>query len=230
MKRRPVCTGTVRVVRLEVDPHPGPLRQGCAEREQAGVHQPCCVQPGHQGAPGCVRDWARQPDPSQERRALEETARPSCQATYGQRSVATGSTRIDSASGRSTPCSLAVSQAWLPAQRQRRRAVARGQARAVHDSASSRMAPVRSQGAGVKSLLTRCHTLDCTCCVLTATSADLDSIVEFGLQNGVIRIGATGSRSRQLASRHRVRSSRSAKPCSSTSRSTGSTSWRSSRT
>ena len=40
----------------------------------------------------------------------------------------------------------------------------------------------------LKSLLARCHTLDCTCCVLTATSADLDSIVEFGLKNGLISI------------------------------------------
>src|SRR5262249_30106689 len=35
----------------------------------------------------------------------------------------------------------------------------------------------------IKNLLTHCHTLDCTCCILTATSADLDSIVEFGLKN-----------------------------------------------
>ena len=40
----------------------------------------------------------------------------------------------------------------------------------------------------LKSLLSRCHTLDCTCCVLTATSADLDSIVEFGLKNSLIKI------------------------------------------
>jgi hypothetical protein len=40
----------------------------------------------------------------------------------------------------------------------------------------------------IKSLLSRCHTLDCTCCILTATSADLDSIVEFGLQNSLIKI------------------------------------------
>jgi hypothetical protein len=40
----------------------------------------------------------------------------------------------------------------------------------------------------LKSLLSRCHTLDCTCCVLTATSADLDSIVEYGLKNGLIFI------------------------------------------
>ncbi len=40
----------------------------------------------------------------------------------------------------------------------------------------------------LRSLLTRCHTLDCTCCVLTATSAELDSIVESGIQNGAIRI------------------------------------------
>ena len=40
----------------------------------------------------------------------------------------------------------------------------------------------------IKSLLSRCHTLDCTCCILTATSADLDSIVEFGLKNGLISI------------------------------------------
>ena len=40
----------------------------------------------------------------------------------------------------------------------------------------------------LKSLLTRCHTLDCTCCILTATSAELDSIVEFGLKHGLISI------------------------------------------
>jgi hypothetical protein len=40
----------------------------------------------------------------------------------------------------------------------------------------------------LKGLLSRCHTLDCTCCILTATSADLDSIVEFGLKNGLIFI------------------------------------------
>ena len=40
----------------------------------------------------------------------------------------------------------------------------------------------------LKSLLTRCYTLDCTCCILTATSADLDSIVESGLKNGLISI------------------------------------------
>jgi hypothetical protein len=37
-------------------------------------------------------------------------------------------------------------------------------------------------------LLARCYTLDCTCCVLTATSADLDAIVESGLKNGFISI------------------------------------------
>jgi hypothetical protein len=35
-------------------------------------------------------------------------------------------------------------------------------------------------------LLTRCYTLDCSCCVLTATFADLDAIVEGGLKNGSI--------------------------------------------
>ena len=40
----------------------------------------------------------------------------------------------------------------------------------------------------LKSLLSRCHTLDCTCCILTATSAHLDSIVESGLKNGSISI------------------------------------------
>ena len=40
----------------------------------------------------------------------------------------------------------------------------------------------------LKSLLARCHTLDCTCCILTATSADLDSIVESGLKHGLISI------------------------------------------
>ncbi|MFI5459167.1 MAG: hypothetical protein ACHRXM_27375 [Isosphaerales bacterium] len=40
----------------------------------------------------------------------------------------------------------------------------------------------------IKNLLTRCHTLECTCCILTATSADLDSIVEFGLKNSIVKI------------------------------------------
>jgi hypothetical protein len=40
----------------------------------------------------------------------------------------------------------------------------------------------------LKSVLARCHTLDCTCCILTATSADLDSIVESGLKHGLISI------------------------------------------
>ncbi len=48
--------------------------------------------------------------------------------------------------------------------------------------------PVIRKELELKSLLIRCHTLDCTCCVLTAMSADLDSIVEFGLQNGIISI------------------------------------------
>jgi hypothetical protein len=39
-----------------------------------------------------------------------------------------------------------------------------------------------------KGLLTRCYTLDCTCCIMTTTSADLDSIVESGLKNGLISI------------------------------------------
>ena len=40
----------------------------------------------------------------------------------------------------------------------------------------------------LKSLLSRCHTLECTCCILTATSADLDSIVESGLKRSLISI------------------------------------------
>jgi hypothetical protein len=40
----------------------------------------------------------------------------------------------------------------------------------------------------IKCLLSRCHTLDCTCCVLTATSADLDAMVESGLESGLISI------------------------------------------
>ena len=35
-------------------------------------------------------------------------------------------------------------------------------------------------------LLERCYTFDCTCSVITATSADLDQIVEAGLKNGLI--------------------------------------------
>jgi hypothetical protein len=40
----------------------------------------------------------------------------------------------------------------------------------------------------LKCLLARCQTLDCTCCILSATSADLDSIVESGLKSGLIAI------------------------------------------
>jgi hypothetical protein len=40
----------------------------------------------------------------------------------------------------------------------------------------------------LKSLLSRCHTLDCTCCILTGVSADLDSIVESGIKNSLISI------------------------------------------
>jgi hypothetical protein len=40
----------------------------------------------------------------------------------------------------------------------------------------------------LNNLLSRCHTLDCTCSVLTATSADLDTIAESGLKNGLISI------------------------------------------
>ena len=40
----------------------------------------------------------------------------------------------------------------------------------------------------LKCLLSRCYTLDCTCCILTGTSVDLDSIVEFGLKSGLIAI------------------------------------------
>jgi hypothetical protein len=40
----------------------------------------------------------------------------------------------------------------------------------------------------LNNLLSRCYTLDCTCCVLTATSADLDAMVESGLKNGLISI------------------------------------------
>jgi len=39
-----------------------------------------------------------------------------------------------------------------------------------------------------QNLLVPCQTLDCTCCVLTATSADLDSVVESGLKNRLITI------------------------------------------
>jgi hypothetical protein len=42
-------------------------------------------------------------------------------------------------------------------------------------------------------LLTRCYALDCTCCVLTATSADLDAIVESGLKSSLIRIQEEGA-------------------------------------
>ena len=39
-----------------------------------------------------------------------------------------------------------------------------------------------------KNLLQRCHTFDCNGSILTATSADLDAIVESGLKNGLITI------------------------------------------
>jgi hypothetical protein len=40
----------------------------------------------------------------------------------------------------------------------------------------------------IRNLLYRCHTLDCNCSVLSAMSSDLDSIVESGLKNGLIKI------------------------------------------
>ena len=40
----------------------------------------------------------------------------------------------------------------------------------------------------LKGKLSGCYTLDCTCCILTATSADLDTIVESGLKHGLIAI------------------------------------------
>jgi hypothetical protein len=40
----------------------------------------------------------------------------------------------------------------------------------------------------IRNLLNRCDAFDCNCGVLTATSADLDSIVESGLKSGAISI------------------------------------------
>jgi hypothetical protein len=40
----------------------------------------------------------------------------------------------------------------------------------------------------LSNLLSRCHTLECTCGMLSATSADLDSMIESGLRNGLISI------------------------------------------
>jgi hypothetical protein len=40
----------------------------------------------------------------------------------------------------------------------------------------------------IRNLLQRCHAFDCHASVLTATSADLDSIVESGLKDGLITI------------------------------------------
>ena len=42
----------------------------------------------------------------------------------------------------------------------------------------------------LEGLLTHCHTFDCSCCVLTAASANLDAIVESGLKHGLISIQA----------------------------------------
>jgi hypothetical protein len=47
-----------------------------------------------------------------------------------------------------------------------------------------------------QNLLVRCYTLDCTCCVLAATSADLDAIVEPGVKNGLIAIKEEATRSK----------------------------------
>jgi hypothetical protein len=40
----------------------------------------------------------------------------------------------------------------------------------------------------LRSLLSRCFTLECTCSLVSATTADLDSIVEHGIKNGLISI------------------------------------------
>jgi hypothetical protein len=39
-----------------------------------------------------------------------------------------------------------------------------------------------------QNVLVRSYTLDCTCCLMAATSADLDAIVEGGLKNGTLSI------------------------------------------
>ena len=90
---------------------------------------------------------------------------------------------------RLAPRPLHLPPAGLPAQRQRRRAVAGAEAGAVHHAACSGAGCPTSAGELViRNLLHRCHTLDCSCCILTALSADLDSIVESGLKNGSITI------------------------------------------
>jgi hypothetical protein len=50
--------------------------------------------------------------------------------------------------------------------------------------------PYIRQELELKPLLFRCYTLDCTCCVLSVTSADLHSIVEAGIKTGTIEIRA----------------------------------------
>jgi hypothetical protein len=40
----------------------------------------------------------------------------------------------------------------------------------------------------IQGLLRRCHAIDCTFCILSATSADLDAIVESEIKSGSISI------------------------------------------
>jgi hypothetical protein len=51
----------------------------------------------------------------------------------------------------------------------------------------------------IQNVLVRCDTFDCNCCVLTATTANLDSIIETGLKNGSISIQEEGMRSADRA-------------------------------
>ena len=105
----------------------------------------------------------------------------------GHRPLATGSTLTGSGSGRSTPSSPAANKGFLPNDSDDALWQELKQERFTTPLLRGWLPYVRKE-LEIKSLLSRCHTLDCTCCILTATSADLDSIVEFGLKNDLIKI------------------------------------------
>ncbi len=107
------------------------------------------------------------------------------QTTSGPRATATGSTPTGSASARSTPSSPAASRAsclndgddalWQELKQERfTTPLLRG------------WLPHVRKELEIKSLLPAATPSTAHACVLTATSADLDSIVESGLKNGLI--------------------------------------------
>jgi hypothetical protein len=72
--------------------------------------------------------------------------------------------------------------------RQHRNYEMKARARLGGHLTTRRVAFLVQQGLRLMTASARCYTLDCTCCILTATSAELDAIVQSGLKNGSIAV------------------------------------------